>query len=293
MANRKQADHQTSRASRRGGVLRRSRRTDSESKRTPDARAGKDGNSSRDEDRNVSSLLETTSEDVKQLLEAADDASKKIREAARADAGEPGAGTSEASEASSLIGRINKEVQEVLESADEAAEKIREEAKGEARQLIEEARRKAENATTEHVDKVSEMTNQVLGELAAVQDRLERLQSAFDQATKAMSVELGVGDAEVWETQQNGAIEGEEESDALRSRLGRRTSRKSGAERPEGISEGARLLALQQLIAGVDAEVIEVRLKDEFGIEDPRPLLEWMGIHPESQPEKPQKSKKR
>ena len=237
----------------------------------------------------VSSLLETTSEDVKQLLEAADEASKKIREAAHS--GVDSATESDGGETSSLIDRINKEVQQVLESADEAAEKIREEARNEARQMIEEARRRAEGSTSSQMDRVSQMTEQVMSELSAVQEHLQSLQTAFDRATKAMSGDLGTEASQVWSTQQNGEVESEEESTELRSRLGRRPRRK-GAELPEGVSEGARLLALQQLMAGVEPDVIEMRLKGEFGIEDPKPILDWMGLHTAPSP-KSKKSKKR
>lgn len=299
-SKRKQAEHKQGRGSRRG-ALRRTRRKDEDGppqgnrKVDPESTKAAKGSDDRSEgDGNVSSLLETTGEDVRQLLKAADDASKQIREAAQTEAGDKGDGYArEASESSSLIGKINKEVQEVLESADEAAEKIREEAQGEARQLIEDARRRAENATSEQMDRVSQTTEQVLGELAAVQGQLEKLQNAFNQAIKAMSSDLGVEETdEVWETQQNGAVESDDETDALRRRLGKRPRRKS-VEQPEGISEGARLLALQQMMAGVDADVIEARLRDEFGVEDPRPLLEWMGLHPEPQSEKSGESKKR
>lgn len=285
--NRKQAESKTSRASRRGGVLRRGgRRKEGEAS----AREKREA----DQNEKVSPLLESTSqasEEVKQLLEAADDASKKIREAARTEAsGKPGGRSVEGNETTALIGKINKEVQGVLESADEAAEKIREEAHAEARRLIDETRRRAESVTTEQMDRVSGMTDQVLGELTAVQEQLETLRSAFDRSIRTMSVDLGIEQSEVWETQQNGAP-GVEESSDLRSRLGRRHQRKGAAE-PDGISEGARLLALQQHMAGVDAEVIEQRLSEQFGIEDPRPILEWMGI--QAPPPKPsQKPKKR
>lgn len=229
----------------------------------------------------VSSLLETTSQEVKQLLEAADDAAQKIREAAQTDAEtEQKSGSSTpGGEASTLINRTNKEVRQVLESADEAAEKIREEARAEARQFVDETRRRAEDVTNQHLAKVSKLSEQVLGELTSVQGQLESLRAAFDQAIGAMRVDVGIGGVEseeVWETAQNGAPEVEEESD-LRRRLGRRRQRKS-AQEPEGISEGARLLALQQLMAGVDADVIASRLEKDFGIENPRAILEWMGL---------------
>ena len=157
--------------------------------------------------------------------------------------------------------------------------------------MIEEARRRAEAVTKQQMNRVSEMTDQVLGELSGVKGRLERLQGAYDQAMKTMDAELGVQESRVWETQQNGEVEPDQGTDALRRRLGKRTPRK-GAEQPEGISEGARLLAMQQMMAGVEPEIIERRLRTEFGIEDPKPILDWMGLH--GAPPKPaQKSKKR
>jgi hypothetical protein len=232
----------------------------------------------------VSSLLETTSKEVKQLLEAADDAAKQIRQAARGDDGEEGG-----DEASAVIADTNKEVRQVLESADDAAEKIREEAREEARQFVEDARRRAEELTTEQIDQVTKVSEQVLGELSALQGQLASLRQAYNESIRAMSAKLGVEEtSEVWDAQRNGEPAPEEQSE-MKRRLGRRQRRKEPAAEPEGISEGARLLALQQLMAGVDANVIESRLKKEFGIENPGAILEWMGM--ESKPErKPDKS---
>ncbi len=128
------------------------------------------------------------------------------------------------------------------------------------------------------MDRVSEMTEQVVKELSAVQGRLERLQGAYDQAMETMNADLGEQQSAVWETQRNGEVDEESEAETLRARLGKRTPRK-GAQEPQEISEGARLLALQQMMAGVDPQVIERRLKTEFGIEDPKPILDWMGLH--------------
>ncbi len=237
---------------------------------------------------NVSSLLETSSKEVKQLLEAADDAAEKIREAAQTDTAtrdEPVA----SSDAVSLISRTNSEVQRVLEAAEDAAEKIREEARLEARQLIDDTRRQAESVTSDQMQRVSDLTAGVLGELNSVQSQLDNLRAAFDRAIQKMGADVGVERTDVWDA-RNGAPEEDDEgqeSAELRRRLGRR--RKTVPQgTPEGISEGARLLALQQLIAGVDADVIEERLKNEFGIKNPGPILEWMGL----QSAKSEKSKK-
>ena len=297
-SKRKQAQRKRSRAERHSGVLRRRKQDEETPKQgqgSPDAQSSKakDGGADPklDDGSKVSSLLETSSKEVKQLLEAADDAAEKIREAAKTDAqvaSDDKSGTP--NEAMSLISKTNTEVQKVLEAADDAAEKIRAEARGEARQLIEETRRRAESVTGEQMNHVSQMTEQVLGELSAIQEQLVTLRGAFDRAIEKMSVDLGVDQSSVWDT-QNGASDEEEESAELRSRLGRR-HKAAAASEPDGISEGARLLALQQLMAGVDADVIQERLTKEFGIKDPKPILDWMGIQAE-QPEKSKRSKRR
>jgi vacuolar-type H+-ATPase subunit H len=295
-SKRKQAQRKRSRAERHSGVLRRRKQDEETSKQaTPEQQSSKakDGGADPklDDGSKVSSLLETSSKEVKQLLEAADDAAEKIREAAKTDAQVASGDQSGApNEAMSLISKTNTEVQKVLEAADDAAEKIREEARGEARQLIEETRRRAESVTGEQMSHVSQMTEQVLGELSAIQEQLVTLRAAFDRAIEKMTADLGVDQSSVWDT-QNGAGDEEEESAELRSRLGRR-HKTAAAPEPDGISEGARLLALQQLMAGVDADVIQERLTKEFGIKDPKPILDWMGIQAE-QPEKPKRSKRR
>ncbi len=294
-SKRKQAQWKRSRGERRSGVLRR-RKQDEEASKQAQGKPGPQSSNAKkggadpkpDDSSKVSSLLETSGKGVKQLLEAADDAAEKIREAAKTDAqaardDESGKG----SEAMSLISKTNKEVQKVLEAAEDAADKIREEARGEARQLIEESRRRAEGVTNEQMDRVSQMTEQVLGELSAIQDQLETLRNAFDQSLQTMNADLGGDQSAVWDS-RNGALEGDEESAELRARFGHRR-KTAPAQEPEGISEGARLLALQQLVAGVDADVIEQRLRNEFGIKNPKPILEWMCL----QAETPEKSKKR
>jgi hypothetical protein len=309
-ANRKGSRRKQGRSTRRGGILRRGK----EENTTENTEAKSEGQGSAEkakpekakaaeskiaeskdapkqpESEKVSSLLETTSQEVKQLLEAADDAAQKIREAARSDVKSGDKPSGDKDEVSSLIERTNEEVQQVLESADEAAEKIRDEARAEAHQFIEEARRRAEDVTNEQMDRVSRVTERLLEDLSAVEQQLAALRTSFDHAMEAMGGDLAIEETAVWES-QNGAPEQEEESE-LRRRLGRRHQRKTAAPRePDGISEGARLLALQQLMAGVDADVIESRLKKEFGIENPKPILEWMGLQAEQKPE--QKTEKK
>jgi len=270
------------------------RRGRHQSRKGGENKPAQDGNGTKTDGQKISPLQETTtqaSEEVRQLLEAAGDASKQIREAARTEAGQGETGV-EGNEPAELISKINSEVRTVLEAADEAAEKIRDEAHADARRVLEENRRRAESVTGEHMHRVTEMTEQVLAQISNVEEQLDTLRRAFDQSIKRLGVDLGSGGegSDVWSTKRNGAEEDEGDKDELRHRLGRRAQPK--AAEPEGISEGARLLALQQLNAGVDAEVIAQRLTEEFGVKDPKPILEWMGVYA-GEPVKAEKPKKR
>ena len=50
------------------------------------------------------------------------------------------------------------------------------------------------------------------------------------------------------------------------------------APKKEGISEGLRLLTTQMAVAGADREEIASALRDEYGVQDPDPILKSMGI---------------
>jgi F0F1-type ATP synthase membrane subunit b/b' len=289
MANRKgTTGRNQSRSNRRRGTEAEEASKAEQNTKAGDAEAEETVAQSNGENEKVSSMLETTSQEVKQLLEAADDAAKQIRQAARTDSGRAEEAGEDAGDddPSTVIASTNREVRQVLESADEAAEKIRDEAHAEARQFVEDARRRAEEVTTEQIDLVTSMSEQVMGELSAMQGQLVSLRQAYDESIRTMSGRLGGEETQdLWDTQSNGVTDADEESEVQR-RLGRRQRRKEPSREPDGISEGARLLALQQLMAGVDASVIESRLKKEFGIENPGAILDWMGIHsePESHP---------
>jgi cell division septum initiation protein DivIVA len=291
--NRKSAKLKGSQGSRRGRSLRRGDKNREDEPRQADqgssGESREEGKASLGDGGNVSSLLETTSKDVRELLEAADDAAEKVRQAAQAEKG-PGSKKGEDDDVTVLVSKVNEEAREVLEAADEAAERIREEARAEAKQVVDQARRRTEAVTREQMDRVSEATDELLGQLAAVKRQLDSLRTAFHRAMQSMGSELGVEPSEVWSTKRNG-LDAEQESEQLRERLGNRP-RPTSVTEPEGISEGARLLALQQMMAGVDPEVIERRLREEFGIEDPRPILEWMGLQAEGA-RKREQSKKR
>jgi hypothetical protein len=46
----------------------------------------------------------------------------------------------------------------------------------------------------------------------------------------------------------------------------------------DGVPEGLRLLTTQMSVAGADRDEIAERLRDEFGVDDPEPILKNMGL---------------
>lgn len=53
---------------------------------------------------------------------------------------------------------------------------------------------------------------------------------------------------------------------------------RKGSTSSNGIPEGLRLLTTQMSVAGADREEIAERLRDEFGVADPDPILKKMGL---------------
>ncbi|MEK6277154.1 MAG: hypothetical protein AABM29_03975 [Actinomycetota bacterium] len=197
-------------------------------------------------------------------------------------------------EISPLLATTSEKVQEILRTTNEAAEQIRrdarnearefvEEARKEAREFVEEARNRAERLTNERMERIAKLTEDLLQQASAVQEQAATLRVALEKATIAIDNEVEeiagldteaseVGDDE--EDQQQEEETSSTSESGLRARFGRRRRKPVAPQETSGVSEGVRVLALQQLIAGADRETIETRLREDFGIEDPKAILE-------------------
>src|SRR5206468_5992740 len=133
--------------------------------------------------------------------------------------------------------------------------------------------RRIDLLTQYQMDRVNAFARQVAAEASALQEQLETLHRSFDQATAALDTKSATN------REEDDGTGGEHLQKTLRRRLGRqRKVIAPQAELSGEVSEGARLLALQYLIAGEAGEVVEARLRDELGIEDPAALLESMSV---------------
>jgi hypothetical protein len=68
------------------------------------------------------------------------------------------------------------------------------------------------------------------------------------------------------------------EKPATQRRFKSKPSSKKGAAGKPGIPEGLRLLTTQMSVSGADRDEIAERLRDEFGVENPEPILKNMGL---------------
>jgi vacuolar-type H+-ATPase subunit H len=177
----------------------------------------------------------------------------------------------ERGEISPLLATTSQKVESILKSTNEAAEEIREDARNEARQFLAQARQRAERLTRERMDRIATVTEDLLQQASAVQEQAAALRVALEQATAELSSDLGAGRPGAADRQ---AASAKTEQEGRRGVFGRRKRRNLPSRHQGEISEGVRVLALQQLTAGADRETIEARLRADFGIEDPSAILE-------------------
>ena len=203
-----------------------------------------------------------------------------------------GAGGSmpKAPDLSPMLAETGERVQAVLDATDRAAEEILDNAKAEAQRYVRETHSRAERLTKERLDRISSLTEELLSQTSSIQKQAQTLSEVLDRSVARLAEDLGIdeerpggtagvaapapssmGEEEIGGTTEE-PLAGElsAEKPARSGRLfGRRKRSDSGQP-----SDGARLVALQMKVAGEDDEAIAQRLKDEFGIGDPAPILE-------------------
>jgi hypothetical protein len=195
-----------------------------------------------------------------------------------------------------LLSTTSDKVQEILRTTNEAAEQIRQDARNEARQFteesrkearefIEETRNRAERLTNERMERIAKLTEDLLQQASAVQEQAATLRVALEKATVAINSEIEAKEPKVAggasQAADKGADEDQENEQSssspeqgLRAMFGRRRRKHVAPQQTGEVSEGIKVLALQQLTAGADRETIETRLREDFGIEDPNSILD-------------------
>jgi hypothetical protein len=80
------------------------------------------------------------------------------------------------------------------------------------------------------------------------------------------------------EDAQQRLVDSGEKAPAQRRIRSGSASKAKKPSRKDGISDGLRLLTTQMSLAGADRSEIADRLRDEFGVSDPEPILKDIGL---------------
>lgn len=203
---------------------------------------------------------------------------------------------------SPVLAATSERVQSVILATEQATEKIEAEVKKEAAQYLTDVRERAESLSRSRTDRIASLTEDLMAQAGEVEGQVRKLREALTAATEQLGRELSLGtevapppSAETVSTPPKslGGADGPGTSPAAairaptkpkpsaasesaasegsKGRFGKRRNRKHVAQ---DASAGAQLIALQLSIAGTDRETIAQRLRDDFKIPDPTPILD-------------------
>lgn len=176
-------------------------------------------------------------------------------------------------------------VQLIIDAAERVAAGIREDAEEQAARYVDDARRRAEELTSDRIRLISQTSDSLLEQARNVKAQSEELLSALqDAAAKITAAASDVSPTIEPPAGQPGGTAAPRPNGRTRPN---ETSAPAPEWPPEGDSpppppeqvEGGRangdpwLLATQMAVAGADPAQIEERLR-EVGVEDPRPILD-------------------
>lgn len=189
------------------------------------------------------------------------EAAAEAQSAAPEDAGP--AGAQPAADVAANAGGVNavlkttqERVVELLEVTERATGDILDSANSEAERLVRETHSRAERLAEERMDRIATLTEDVMAKASSLDREVDQLRSLMRESVKTLAGDLGIASRSTQATPvfSNDVVVG---------------SQISGEH-----SQAVRVLASQLLAAGNSADEVEDRLREEFGIDDPRALID-------------------
>lgn len=202
-----------------------------------------------------------------------------------------------------MLTSTRERVQKVLSATDEAARSILEAAKAEADGHVRETQRRVEQLARARMEKLSTVTEDLLGQADKVRQEVDGLRRAIDGATAALAADLGLAPGEASSEPAPppsapgspptptvapagaGAPSQSSWLDGLAPPAGAAhpdpspETHRSEAVRESGLpSEVIEIFVLKMLATGSDREAIERRLAEEFAVENPAAVLARLGL---------------
>lgn len=166
-------------------------------------------------------------------------------------------------------------IQLIVEGANRVAAEVREEAETQARRYVEEARRRAEDLTSERIRFIAETSNSLLEQGRMVKAQSDELVEALHQA----ALQINAAASELASPQAPAPMPAKPDQSEISgaSPVAEWEPAETQAE-PEppadsAASEDPRLLATKMAVAGSSRRQVEARLR-EIGVEDPVGLVD-------------------
>jgi ElaB/YqjD/DUF883 family membrane-anchored ribosome-binding protein len=156
--------------------------------------------------------------------------------------------------------RTMAQVQPIIEAAEQAATGILEEAEAQARKQIEQAEARAEDLASERAHDMWALTDELIARAEGVKRRADELLEALERTRRGVGSVIEAGPPS------------EPRPEEPPAPLKPPAPLTPGLSEP--LSEGARLLATQMVVAGSSRAEIARRLQHDFGIEDPDSMLD-------------------
>lgn len=178
--------------------------------------------------------------------------------------------------------RTMAQVQPIIEAAEQAATGILEEAEAQARKQIEEAKAGAEQLAAERAGDMWALTDELIRRAEGVKRQADELLEALEQTRRGAGSALEAGPKapraperrEQPDATPLGEVRQIEVDEVEADRVEAEQADPPPSALAEPLSEGARLLATQMVVAGSSRAEIARRLRHDFGIEDPDSMLD-------------------
>lgn len=164
-------------------------------------------------------------------------------------------------------------LQEIVEAAERAAEGVIDDAEAQARRYLEEARARADQEAEGRLGALSELTDSLLEEAAALRNQAERLQATLEEA-KARLQDAAPADAPAGEPERPRVAKVSHLTPLAAVEGGETAAPEELVTPRQRSAAGARLLATQMAVSGSSREEIEQRLRNGFEIEDTSAILD-------------------
>ena len=184
-----------------------------------------------------------------------------------------------------LAAQAGERVKGIIEAAERTAAAIVADAEAQARKQLAQARVQAERVAARRSEEIAALTDDLISRTEAVRRQSDELLRLLDESQRRLGgmvqvpLDAGIPASEPPVQGGGGPSEGHGAGGAEGGEQPAQRLRAVETQPGQGMpgrhpSDGARLLATQMAVAGSGRAEIDSRLRNEFGIEDTRPMLD-------------------